>query len=1012
MSQGQVREQHFETDIVEALTQNGAGHTGTKDVSEDYSSGNPIKGYHLRTSKDFDPEYCLIPKDLIDFVQATQPKEWQDFKKQHGSESEKEFFHQIHKRIERKGTLQLFRKGIRLSGCQFRLAYFRPPTHFNPDLRKKYEANFFTVIRQLYFSPDEDNTQSLDLALFLNGLPIFTAELKNPLNGQTVDDAIQQYKLDRDPKEPIFQFKRCLAHFAVDPNEVFMTTHLKKGKTFFLPFNQGKEGGAGNPTKRPDDPGYATDYLWNKIWSTDSVLNLLQYFIHTVQEPEKDPNTGKEKIKEKLIFPRYHQLQTVRRLIKDTRTKGPGNRYLIQHSAGSGKSNTIAWLAHQLSSLHDDQDEHVFETIIVITDRRILDRQLRNTILQFEQTAGVVHAVGDEDTSAELRKALENKKSIITTTLQKFPVVAEQMKAFKGTTFAVLIDEAHSSQAGESTRQMNQVLSVDSLEEAEKSDQEKGPDTEDKINQIIRQRGQLDNVSYFAFTATPKNKTLELFGNKTSDGGYAPFSLYSMRQAIEEGFILDVLENYTTYETYFKLLKKIETDPNYDQKRAMILLRAFTSLHEHAIRKKTEIMVQHFVQYSAHAIKGKAKAMIVTRSRLHAVRFYHAVKKYLKEQGYPYGVLVAFSGTVKDPKTSMESTEARLNGIPDTQTRDAFSGPDYRFLVVANKFQTGFDEPLLHTMYVDKKLGGVNAVQTLSRLNRIHPNKKDTMVLDFANDADDIKKAFDPYYEKTMLSEGTDPNILYTMMDDLEDYHIYESIMVDRFAEAFFSKKVKQDRLYSILEPARDRFKAKTEEEQRDFHTRFLKFVRTYAFLTQIVTFTDPQLEKLYWFGKYLLRIITLKRSSLPIEVLSQVDMDSYRLDKMHSGKVELERGKGKIDPRSDGESHSAGEDKEPLSQIIKVLNDRFGTNFTEDDKVFIQNLQERINADEAIRKSVEVNTPENAKLTFEDKTRSHVRNMIDKNFKFFKKFNDDKDFANAFMSMMYEEYRRGEVGK
>jgi type I restriction enzyme R subunit len=621
----------------------------------------------------------------------------------------------------------VLRNGIKDSGCKFRLAYFRPASGLNEETRRLHAANLFAVVRQLRYSSKNENC--LDLVLFLNGIPIFTAEIKNPLNGQDVEDAIRQYKTDRDPREPLLAYGRCLAHFAVDPDLVYVTTQLAGPRTRFLPFNQGKYGGAGNPPVPPTGKGYATGYLWEETWARDSVLDLVRQFIHEVEEED---DKGRKTGKRFLIFPCYQQLDCVRKLVAHARAFGAGQRYLIQHSAGSGKSFTIGWLAHQLATLHDANDRRVFDSIVVITDRRVLDRQLQTTMRQFEQTLGVVENI--DTTSRQLKEALESGKTIIVTTLQKFPVIAREIGELPGKRFALIVDEAHSSQSGESTKSLKAVLSSGSLEAAEAEEagaQTPEEELESTILAEMEKRGRLPNLSTFAFTATPKSKTLELFGTKRADGKFEPFHRYSMRQAIEEGFILDVLTNYSTYTAYWRLLKKIERDPRYDKSKAEYLLKSFVELHPHAIGEKLRIMVEHFAAQVQGEIGGKAKAMIVTRSRLHAVRYKLAVDKYLAERGYPFKALVAFSGAVQDGGRSY--TEAGMNGFPEGQTAKAFERPEVRFLIVANKFQTGFDQPLLHTMYVDKKLGGVNAVQTLSRLNRtLPPDKKGTMVLDFA----------------------------------------------------------------------------------------------------------------------------------------------------------------------------------------------------------------------------------------------------------------------------------------
>jgi len=729
-------------------------------------------GYHRREPEEYDRQLCLIPRDVLDFVYATQAKEWTRLKQHHRDEVKDRFLQRLSREIESRGALDVLRNGIKDSGCKFNLAYFRPSSGLNEELNRVYAGNIFSVVRQLRYSLRNEN--SIDLALFLNGIPLFTAELKNPLTGQTVENAIKQYKFDRDPKDALSSFRRCLAHFAVDPDLVYVTTRLEGAKTRFLPLNQGKFGGAGNPPSPLTVGGYATSYLWQRIWTRDSVLNLIQHFIHEVEEEdEKGRKTGERS----MIFPRYHQLDAVRRLVARAREEGPGHRYLIQHSAGSGKSNSIAWLAHQLSLLHDAQDRRVFDSIVVVTDRRVLDRQLQRTVRQFEKTLGVVENI--DTTSRQLKEALESGKTIIVTTLQKFPVIAEQIGELAGSRFALIIDEAHSSQSGESTKSLKAVLAAGSLEEAEREESEEEEDLEDRIVAEMMKRGRLANLSTFAFTATPKPKTLELFGAQRPDGKFEAFSLYSMRQAIEEDFILDVLENYTTYKVYWSLLKKVKDDPHYDREKASYLLRSFVDLHEHAIQKKVEIMVGHFVNQVAKRINGRAKAMIVTRSRLHAVRYRLAADKYLREQGLLFKALVAFSGTVRDG--GVDYTEANMNGFPESQTARTFDRSEYRLLIVANKFQTGFDQPLLHTMYVDKKLGGVNAVQTLSRLNRTHPGKNETMVLDFANDADEIRKAFQPYYEKTLLSEATDPTLLYDLQRQLLGFRLYSEEDVNGF---------------------------------------------------------------------------------------------------------------------------------------------------------------------------------------------------------------------------------------
>ncbi|HLT36318.1 MAG TPA: DEAD/DEAH box helicase family protein, partial [Enhygromyxa sp.] len=663
-----------------------------------------------------------------------------------------------------------------------------------------------------------------------------------------------------------------------------MTTHLAGERTRFLPFNRGKFGGAGNPPVPPTQKGYATAYLWEEAWSRDSVLDLVRQFIYEVEE---EGERGKKTGRRFLIFPRYQQLDCVRRLITDARDRGPGQRYLIQHSAGSGKSFTIAWLAHQLSTLHDAEDRRIFDSIVVVTDRRVLDRQLQRTMRQFEQTLGVVENI--DTTSSQLKDALESGKTIIVTTLQKFPVIAGQIGELPGRRFAVIVDEAHSSQSGESTKSLKASLAAKDLEEAEREDAAEDHEGDDTVDNLALaeavKRGHVPNLSLFAFTATPKPKTLELFGVKRPDGRFAPFHLYSMRQAIEEGFILDVLQNYTTYKAYWRLLKTVENDPRYDKRKAEYLLKSFVELHPHAIAEKVKICVDHFATQVQGEIGGKAKAMIVTRSRLHAVRYKLAVDRYLAERGYPFQALVAFSGKVEDSGQSY--TESGMNGFPETQTAKMFERPEYRFLIVANKFQTGFDQPLLHTMYVDKKLGGVNAVQTLSRLNRTFGNeKKGTLVLDFANEADEIQSAFEPYYETTLLSEATDPNLLYEIQTRLATFPVYTEADIDAFARVYFNPNATQDRLYAALAPLVDRYMELVEEERSDFRGQLTDFVRLYAFLAQVMPFADADLEKLYVFARHLRRLLPADREALPREVQQNIDMESYRIQQTGSGKI------------------------------------------------------------------------------------------------------------------------------
>jgi len=963
---------------------------------------SPPGGYRRRKPEDYDRTLCLLPRDVVDFVLATQPKEWKKLGQHHGAAVKEQFLKRLASEIEQRGALDVLRTGIKDSGCKFRLAYFRPASGLNQETRRLHAANLFAVVRQVRYSTKNENC--LDLVLFLNGIPIFTAELKNPLTGQTIEDAIRQYRASRDPREPLLAHGRCLAHFAVDPDLVYVTTELTGPTTRFLPFNQGKFGGAGNPPVPPTRNGYATGYLWEETWARDSVLDLVRQFIHEVEEEDQK---GRKTGRRSLIFPRYQQLECVRRLVTDARMTGAGQRYLIQHSAGSGKSFTIAWLAHQLSTLHDINDRRVFDSIVVVTDRRVLDRQLQTTMRQFEQTLGVVENI--DTTSRQLKEALESGKTIIVTTLQKFPVIAKEIGELPGQRFALIVDEAHSSQSGESTKSLKAVLSSGSLEEAETEEAGAATPEEELESTILAEmekRGRLANLSTFAFTATPKPKTLELFGTKRADGKFAPFHLYSMRQAIEEGFILDVLANYTTYKAYWRLLKRIEDDPRYDKKKAEYLLKSFVELHPHAIGEKVKICVEHFAAQVQGEIGGKAKAMIVTRSRLHAVRYKLAVDRYLAERGYPFRALVAFSGTVQDGGRSY--TESNMNGFPEAQTASSLEHPEYRFLIVANKFQTGFDQPLLHTMYVDKKLGGVNAVQTLSRLNRTHPEKKGTMVLDFANEADDIKIAFEPYYETTLLSEATDPNLLYELQTRLLGFPVYTEADVNAFARVYFDSKATQDRLYTVLAPVVERARALSEPERHDFRGQLTDYARLYAFLAQILPFTDADLEKLYVFARHLRRLLPADRGELPREVQQNIDMESYRIQQTGSGKIALERRPGVLEPVSTKSRHGVdAEELEALSRIIAELNERFGLNLGPEHRVTLGQMMEKLDDDAGLDAAARVNTRENVRLTFDQKVEHVIQEIVDSNFDLYKRITDDRAFGEAIKNFLFDQYLR-----
>ncbi len=997
-----ISEHAFEDEIERSLLKQGAEDHSSPDsvVRENgIACGDAFEGgYQKRRLQDYDRTLCLIPQDTLDFILATQPQTWTRLSEHYGKEVQAQFLNRLVSEIGRRGALDVLRKGIKDRGCKFQLAYFPPASGLNEETRRLHKANLFSVVRQLQYSTQ--NRKSVDLALVLNGIPIFTAELKNPFNGQDVRDAISQYKTDRDPREPLLSPRRCLAHFAVDPDLVYVTTRLAGSKTIFLPFNQGKYGGAGNPPVPLTQNGYSTAYLWETIWTRDSVLDLIRQFVH---EAEFRNQQG-HRIEKRLIFPRYHQIDCVRRLVAAARCKGTGQRYLIQHSAGSGKSFTIAWLAHQLSTLHDAEDQRVFDSIVIISDRRVLDRQLQAAVRQFEHTLGIVENI--DKTSRQLKEALEAGKTIIVTTLQKFPVIAQEISTLLGKRFALIVDEAHSSQAGESAKSLKAVLARETLAEAEAEEAENSEEElESKILAEIAMRRSLPNVSTFAFTATPKPKTLELFGMQQDDGTFAPFHTYSMRQAIEEGFILDTLANYTTYKAYWRLFKKVEQDPRYDKSKAEYLLKSYASLHPHAIEAKVNIMLDHFAGKAQSEIAGQAKAMVVTRSRLHAVRYKRAFDQRITEQGYGFKALVAFSGTVEDDGRSY--TEAGMNGFPEAQTATTFAQPEYRFLIVANKFQTGFDQPLLHTMYVDKKLGGVNAVQTLSRLNRTHPDKQGVMVLDFANEADEIKAAFEPYYEVTLLSEATDPNLLYEIQTQLMAFPIFTEREVKAFAGAYFDSQSTQAQFYSALAPMVERYQELQQEEQHEFRGLLTDYVRQYAFLVQVLTFADTDLESLYVFARCLRSRLPGEREELPRGIHRNIDMASYRLQQTQSGTIELNGRRAVVDPKGNqSKQDSPTVEMEFLSRIIAQLNESFTPPLGPEHQLTFQWMMQKLENDIALEQAAKVNTSlENVRLAFDEKVNLFIQEIVDSNFELYKRINDEAAFGRLVKDLLFEGF-------
>jgi len=977
---------------------------------EEYIEEHLLKnGYVKGSPDDYNKEYALDTKILFEFLEDTQPKKMDKLRQIHKDQYKFKILKRLNTELNNRGMIDVLRHGIKDYGVYLDLAYFQPASKLNERTVKLYEKNRISVTRQVRYSTKND--KSIDMLICVNGLPVAVIELKNPITGQTYEDAIMQYKKDRSPNELLFQFKkRAIVFFAVDTEEIYMTTKIAGEKTFFLPFNKGCEGGKGNP-ENPN--GYKTAYLWEEILQKDSLIDIIKRFVFVETQEKKDID-GNVYISETVIFPRFHQLDVVRKLEADAREKGAGTNYLIQHSAGSGKTYSISWLAHRLANLHDSNDNPVFDSVIVITDRRVLDRQLQDSIYQLEHKHGVVEKI-DKD-SNQLAEALKSGTRIIVSTLQKFPFIIEKVGELEKRKYAVIIDEAHSSSAGENMASLREVLSANSLEEAAKLDAElegKEYDPEEEILKTIKKRGKQPNISFFAFTATPKAKTLEMFGTKGEDGLPHPFHLYSMRQAIEEGFILDVLRNYVTYETYFKLAKKIEDDPAFDKAKATKALTRYVSLHPHNIAQKTEIMVEHFRNVTRHKIGGRAKAMVVTSSRLHAVRYKLAFDEYIKKKGYKdMKTLVAFTGTVKDD--GLEYTESSMNKFKESELPERFATDEYQVLLVAEKYQTGFDQPLLHTMYVDKKLSGVKAVQTLSRLNRTCPGKEDTFILDFVNKAEDIQEAFKPYYQATIVEEVTEPNLLYDIQNQLHAYGVYLKDELDRFNAIYFKpkdKKTSRDRaiLNHLIDAAVERFKKMEDKWKQDFTSQGTKFIRLYSFILQITPFEDVELHKLYVYLTYLLKKLPREKGS-SIHLADEVALEYYTIKKTFEGSVSLtpDYENVPVAPVKFAGTTIKEEQKEYLSTIIERLNKRFGTNFTKADQLSVEQIKEDFAADEDLVQKAKTNTIEDFKLAFEKVFINKVVDRMDQNKAFFTRVLDDEQFRIALMEyMLVETYQK-----
>lgn len=997
MAEG-TREIHFEEHVVRYLTK-----TAQPEFPEYAGKDNSV----------YDKDLCLIPEDVIGFIKDTQLQKYEALELQYGASVDTKICERVAEEIRKRKTLDVLRGKVKDRGQNLDLVYFKPSHDKTPEHQLNYEKNRFTIIRQLKYS--KKNQNSIDLALFVNGLPVVTLELKNALTGQYLHHAIKQYIESRDPKEPLLEFQRCLVHFAVSTELVSMCTELKGKGTFFLPFNKG--------LVNADEHDYATSYLWKDVLRKDSLLDLIQNFINVqkIKERYYDNAIGNFRDREKtvLIFPRFHQRRAVSDLITAVRKDGVGGKYLIQHSAGSGKSNTIAWLAHRLSDFYRTPSDAkaLFNSVIVVTDRRVLDKQIQDNIRQFEQTPGAVAYIDKNKTSQDLKDAIEKGKRVIVTTLQKFPVISEVIAQNKDKTYAVIIDEAHSSQAGESARHLRKALSLDaSLEEAESAELEE-QELDDIIAEEIKRKGDQTNISFFAFTATPKPKTLELFGT-VRNGQREAFDLYTMEQAIKEGFIKDVLKNYMSWKRYYKLIKRTEIDDKeYDKKKTVRLLSSYVDLQDHAIEKKARIMLEHFVTQTQKEIQGEARAMLVTRSRLHAVRYKRKFDDIMREMKLPYGALVAFSGTVTDLDNGEDYTKENMNNLGgNIEIPDAFKMPQFRILIVANMYQTGFDEPKLHTMFVDKKLGGASTVQTLSRLNRTTSGKDTTMVLDFVNDPIKVQEDFQMYYGSNYmdLDDQTDPNSLYDLQNNIDAHNIIYSNDVDAYADIFFKKGDHKEKLQPILNDVVTRFTTKlNEEEQLSLKAYMRSFVRLYRFLAQIITFTDVQLEKYYVFLTDLQKKLPLVKSDLPFEVLEEIDLDSYRIQHQFTQSLQLESSNTPMEGMTAGGGIIKDPDElEWLTKIIKVLNETYGLELGEEDKVEFERMRQNIYANEELMSFFNTqNSKDNIQDKFNEEVDNELLNFINTKLDFYNKLSEDRAnimFKRLWFNDLYDHRVRG----
>ena len=951
----------------------GISNTTEKRFEEDIEAFwlSPAGGY-TKNMDGYEPKLGLFKDTLIRFVQRTQPKEWKRFAMQNVLEPEHKFCVAFNNACDMDGVLSVIRKGFKTRGIRFRVCYFKPSSGLNQTAAALYAKNEVTCNRQWFYGAD--HKKSVDMVIAVNGIPVFAFELKNQYTGQTVENAMNQWMYDRDAREICFQFnKRILGYFCVDHVDVRMTTRLASKATYFLPFNlgsngAGKDGGKGNPV---NPAGYPTDYLWKKVFQKDSMLDILQKFMHLqVNKEVRVKADGSEEVTEKkvLIFPRYHQLDVVRKLLADVAEYGTGRNYLIQHSAGSGKSNSIAWTAYRLAALHDREDKAVFSSVIVVTDRTVLDAQLQATISGFDHTLGAVETIGEDKTSRDLKQAINDGARIIVTTLQKFPVIYDEVDKVAGRAFAIIVDEAHSSQTGTSAQKLKLAL-ADTSEALQEYAELEGKaeeelDRDDKLLQEMIAHGRHSNLSFFAFTATPKPQTLEMFGTEQPGGGFHPFHIYSMRQAIEEGFILDVLQNYMTYNTCFKIAKNTLDNPELPASRATKVIKKYEKLHPYNISQKSEIIVETFLNTTRDKIGGRGKMMVVTDSRLAAVRYFHEINRYIKAHRYEgIGVLIAFSGSVQDG--GEEYTEPGLNvrrdgtHISEKQTKAEFHD-NFNVLIVAEKYQTGFDEPLLHTMIVDKKLKSVKAVQTLSRLNRTCSGKTDTFILDFANTEEEIQAAFQPFYQETSLSHQVNTDLIYQLQRELRDYALYSDNDITAFM-AIWNRSGGQNRddmgrMTSALKPVADRYNLKNPEERYQFRRQARNLVKWYNYITQVVRMFDREMHEEYLFLKYLVNLLPPDGED-KVDLEGKLKLEYYKLEKTFEGSISLQKTGGIYEPAK-AKGVQGKQEKSTLDEILEKINERYKGNFTEGDKVMLNALHDKLILNEKLAKSARTSDP------------------------------------------------------